>query len=59
VWATLAATAVATTRIGLSVSVTNPVTRHPSVTAGAARTIGELAPGRFELGIGIGDRLAG
>ena len=55
VWATLAATAVGTTRIGLAVSVTNPVTRHPSVTAGAARTIGELAPGRFELHIGIGD----
>jgi 5,10-methylenetetrahydromethanopterin reductase len=55
VWATLSAVALSTERIGLGVSVTNPVTRHPTVTAGAARSIEELAPGRFVLGIGAGD----
>jgi len=55
VWSTMTATALATSRIGLSVAVTNPVTRHPSVTAGAARTVAELAPGRVEIAVGAGD----
>jgi 5,10-methylenetetrahydromethanopterin reductase len=55
VWATLAACAVSTTSIGLSVGVTNPVTRHASVTAGAARTINELAPDRLQVAVGVGD----
>ncbi len=34
---------------------TNPVTRHPSVTAGAAATLAELTGGRAYLGISTGD----
>jgi 5,10-methylenetetrahydromethanopterin reductase len=55
VWATLALAAVQTSRIVLSPNVTNPVTRHPTVTACAAATIDDLAAGRFVLGIGSGD----
>ncbi|MEU0791894.1 LLM class flavin-dependent oxidoreductase [Amycolatopsis sp. NPDC005961] len=55
VFATAAAAAVATSRIGLGTAVTNVVTRHPSVVAGAARTVAELAPGRFVLGVGVGN----
>jgi 5,10-methylenetetrahydromethanopterin reductase len=35
--------------------VTNPVSRHPSVTAGAVFSLDELAPGRVALGLGGGD----
>jgi 5,10-methylenetetrahydromethanopterin reductase len=35
--------------------VTNPVTRHPAVTAGAIATIDQLSQGRAFLGIGAGD----
>ncbi|MDO8531977.1 MAG: LLM class flavin-dependent oxidoreductase [Dehalococcoidia bacterium] len=35
--------------------VTNPVTRHPAVTASAVSSIEELAPGRTVIGIGTGD----
>nr|WP_166640550.1 LLM class flavin-dependent oxidoreductase [Amycolatopsis sp. SID8362] len=55
VFATAAAAAVGTSRIGLGTAVTNVVTRHPSVVAGAARTVAELAPGRFVLGVGVGN----
>jgi 5,10-methylenetetrahydromethanopterin reductase len=55
VWVTLGAAAAATTRIGLSTWVTNPLTRHPIVTASAAASVAELAPGRMSLGIGSGD----
>lgn len=55
VWATTGAMAVATDRIVLGTNVTNPVTRAASVTAGAAFTLVEAAPGRFVLGIGVGD----
>jgi 5,10-methylenetetrahydromethanopterin reductase len=34
---------------------TNPVTRHPSVTAGAAASLAELTGGRAYLGIATGD----
>ena len=51
----LAAAAQATSSIGLGVLLTNPVTRHPSVTASSIATIDELAPGRVELGWGAGD----
>jgi 5,10-methylenetetrahydromethanopterin reductase len=54
-WTVMTAAAMSTTRIGLSVSVTNPVTRHASITASAARSVAELAPGRVELSIGAGD----
>ncbi len=35
--------------------VTNPVTRHPSVTAAAFMSLNEVAPGRITMGIGSGD----
>ena len=58
----LAAAARATERITLGTLLTNPVNRHPSVTASSIATIDELAPGRVLLGWGVGDtavRLAG
>ena len=54
-WITLAAVAQATSRIKLGTNVTNPLTRHPVVTASAAATLDELAPGRIYIGIGSGD----
>jgi 5,10-methylenetetrahydromethanopterin reductase len=59
VWTTLSAVAVSTDRIALGPTVTNLVTRHPTVTASAARALGELAPGRFFLGLGAGDSAVG
>lgn len=59
VWSCLGAIAVSTSRIDIGPMVTNPVSRHPSVTASAARTISEAAPGRFTLGLGIGDSAVG
>jgi 5,10-methylenetetrahydromethanopterin reductase len=55
VWASLALAAARTTRIVLGTCVTNLETRHPSVTAAAAVTLEELAPGRTILGVGSGD----
>lgn len=51
---TLAATSSSTLTLGTA--VTNPLTRHPGVTAAAAATIDEISEGRFVLGIGAGDR---
>ena len=51
----LAAAARATERITLAPLLTNPVTRHPTVTASSIATIDELAPGRTLLGWGVGD----
>src|SRR5580658_3546605 len=47
--------AAATQRIKLSTGVTNPLTRHPAVTATAAATIQSISHGRAVLGIGRGD----
>ena len=44
-----------TERVRVFPSVTNPVTRHPSVTAAAMLSLHELAPGRIGLGIATGD----
>lgn len=55
VWATLAVAATRTTRIRLGTCVTNFETRHVSVTAAAAGTLDELAPGRVIVGVGTGD----
>jgi 5,10-methylenetetrahydromethanopterin reductase len=55
VWTTLALIAGATERIGLGLAVTNFETRHVTVTASAAATLDELAPGRLLLGVGTGD----
>jgi len=54
----LAAVATATATIRLGIAVTNPYLRHPAITAAAAATVAELAPGRFVLGIGPGGDLA-
>lgn len=51
---TLYAAALRTSRLGLATAVSNVVTRHPSVVAGLARSIDEVAPGRFTLGLGVG-----
>ena len=45
-----------TQRIRLGTAVTNPVTRHPALTAVAAATLDEASDGRAILGIGAGDR---
>jgi 5,10-methylenetetrahydromethanopterin reductase len=53
-WVTLGACAAATSRIKLGPGVTVPHSRHVSVTASAAATLNDLAPGRVLLGIGTG-----
>ncbi len=58
----LAFAAEATKSIRLGPLLTNPVTRHPSVTASSIATVDLLADGRALLGLGAGDtavRLAG
>jgi len=59
VWTTLGAVAVSTERIQIGPTVTNLVGRHVTITASAARTVAEAAPGRFILGIGAGDSAIG
>jgi alkanesulfonate monooxygenase SsuD/methylene tetrahydromethanopterin reductase-like flavin-dependent oxidoreductase (luciferase family) len=44
----------ATTALGLCVGVSNPVTRHVSVTANAIATLNSAFPGRVALGLGTG-----
>jgi 5,10-methylenetetrahydromethanopterin reductase len=44
-----------TARVKLGPGVTNPLTRHPTVTAGAIASIDELSGGRAILGLGAGD----
>ena len=51
---TLAATRSA--RLTLGTAVTNPLTRHPAITAASAATVDEISGGRMILGIGAGDR---
>ena len=51
---TLAATRSARLRLGTA--VTNPLTRHPAITAASAATVDEISEGRMILGIGAGDR---
>jgi 5,10-methylenetetrahydromethanopterin reductase len=53
-WAVLGAVAVATHSARIGPWVTNPQTRHPLITASAAATIDDLAPGRVYIGIGSG-----
>jgi 5,10-methylenetetrahydromethanopterin reductase len=55
-WAYLTLAARASQRLTLGTAVTNPVTRHPGVTAVAAATVAEISGGRVRLGIGAGDR---
>src|SRR3970040_785471 len=51
----MAALALNTTQSKIATGVTNPLTRHPSVTASGFATLEEFAPGRFLVGIGLGD----
>jgi len=54
-YVTLGALAASTTRIKLATSVTNPMTRHLTVTASALYSLAELTDGRVLLGIGRGE----
>lgn len=51
----LAVAALNTTRVRLGPLVTNPLTRHPVVTASAIASVDELSGGRAVLGLGSGD----
>ena len=51
----LALAATVTDTLGLATSVTNPVTRHASVTATSAFAVQRLSQGRMVVGIGRGD----
>lgn len=55
-YAYLTLAARASTRLLLGTAVTNPLTRHPAITAAAVATIDEISEGRMMLGIGAGDR---
>jgi 5,10-methylenetetrahydromethanopterin reductase len=55
-YAELTLAAEVTHRVTLGTAVTNPITRHPAITAAAAATVDEISGGRFVLGIGAGDR---
>jgi 5,10-methylenetetrahydromethanopterin reductase len=52
----LAAIGQATETIQIGISVTNPFTRHPVITARAIGTAEKFAPGRVLLGIGAANR---
>jgi G6PDH family F420-dependent oxidoreductase len=53
-WTMLTAAAVSTERIHLGSFVVNNLNRHPALLANIVGTLAALAPGRVELGIGIG-----
>jgi 5,10-methylenetetrahydromethanopterin reductase len=55
VYTLLGALAVSTRTIRLGTAVTNPLTRHPTVTASAFLTLAQLSEGRATLGISVGD----
>jgi len=55
VWVLLTRAAMLSDQLKLGTFVTNPVTRHPAVTAAAASTLQEVAQGRVVLGLGRGD----
>jgi len=59
VYVSLGMAAVATSTIQLSTGVTNPVTRHPAVTAAAISSVQVASGGRAALGIGRGDSSLG
>ncbi len=54
VWVALALAAERTRRVPLAACVTNLVTRHPVITAGAAASVDALSGGRLILGVGTG-----
>jgi alkanesulfonate monooxygenase SsuD/methylene tetrahydromethanopterin reductase-like flavin-dependent oxidoreductase (luciferase family) len=54
-WTTIGACAGATKRLRFGPCVTNPLSRHPTVTASTVATLQELSGGRIRLGISVGD----
>ena len=55
VWVYMTRGLAATERIQLGVAVSNPLTRHYTVSASSAATLARLHPGRVILGLGRGD----
>ncbi len=55
VYVALTIAAQANERLQLGPGVTNPVTRHPAVTASAIAALQQLSGGRAMLGLGRGD----
>ena len=53
-WVALTLAATRTRRVRLAACVTNFVTRHPGITAGAAASLDAVSGGRLVLGIGTG-----
>jgi alkanesulfonate monooxygenase SsuD/methylene tetrahydromethanopterin reductase-like flavin-dependent oxidoreductase (luciferase family) len=53
-WSVLTAAAAVTRHIRVGSFVSNVMNRHPAVLARIVGTVADLAPGRVELGIGIG-----
>ena len=54
-WVIASLVAQNTRHVTVGTWVTNPITRHPVITASAAATVDELAPGRVVIGIATGD----
>ena len=54
-YVTLSVVAMSTKRVMLGPTVSNPLTRHPAITASAIASVNELSGGRAFLGIGSGD----
>jgi 5,10-methylenetetrahydromethanopterin reductase len=54
-YVTLTACAQVTDSLELAPGITNPVTRHPTVTASAISSVNDISGGRANLGIGAGD----
>lgn len=54
-YVSLSVAAMATGRVRLGPTVSNPLTRHPAVTAAAIASVNELSGGRAFLGLGSGD----
>lgn len=54
-YVSLGAVAAATSTVDVGPVVTNPITRHPAVTASAMATTDQLADGRAFMGLGSGD----
>ena len=54
-YVSLSIVAQATDKVQIGPTVTNPLTRHPAVTASAIASINDLSGGRAFLGIGTGD----
>ena len=55
IWVSLTHVALNTSHLPFGTWVTNPVTRHPVVTASAASALDEIGPGRVCIGIGSGN----